>query len=116
MSGCNCKNKNGFNVNVNNTSSNTEVKKSQDTTFNKVVRYTLKVIGFLLMVALLPIINLFIIWFIFRTLVLTKEVDIKPMIKFVGAKLRNNTKDEEIDYENLKAEDFEILDVEEIKN
>jgi hypothetical protein len=78
--------------------------------------YIFKVLAFILMVAALPIINLFIIWFIFRTLVLNREVDIKPLLYAIGAKFKTNEdeEDEEDDYNTLTEDDVELVDVEDI--
>lgn len=79
--------------------------------------YILKVLAFVLMIAALPIINLFIIWFIFRTLVLNREVDIKPLLYAIGAKFKPNDNDEdedEVDINTLTEDDVELVDVEDI--
>lgn len=114
--GCNCKNKKGFSDEqvVNDTDNNTPI----ETTAAKVTKYSLKFLGFLVVLAFLPLINLVIIWMIFNTLVLTKEVDLKPMISFIGRKLKDTPKDED-DYEgedltDTNEEDLIMLDVEEL--
>lgn len=78
--------------------------------------YILKVLAFVLMIVALPIINLFIIWFIFRTLVLNREVDIKPLLYAIGAKFKTEEEEDEDDFENLTEDDVELVDVEDITN
>lgn len=111
--GCNCKNNGGP---MKNGQDNKEKNKTNDTLFNKVVTYSLKFLGFLFLVSLLPIINLVIIWFIFRTLVLTKEVDIRPMISFIGRKFKDTNVEDDIIDDDGNLEDYVMVDVEELKN
>lgn len=75
--------------------------------------YIFKIIAFLLMILILPIINLFIIWFIFRTLVLNKEVDIKPLLVAIGSKF-NNKEDNDTDFDSLTEDDVEMINVEDL--
>ena len=80
--------------------------------------YLLKSIGFLLMMLALPLINIAIIWFIFKTLMLNEEVDIKPLLYAIGKKFKQNDSDddEENDYEELTEDDVVMVDVEDITN
>lgn len=79
--------------------------------------YILKSIGFLLMIAALPIINLFIIWFIFRTLILNKNVDIKPLLLAIGKKFKpEEDDDDDDDYDELTEDDVVMVEVEDITN
>lgn len=82
----------------------------------KVSSYILKVLAFILMVAALPIINLFIIWFIFRTLVLNRDVDIKPLLFAIGSKFQVKDDEDEEDDEELTEDDVVMEDVEDITN
>jgi|ERR1035437_5762432 hypothetical protein len=88
--------------------------KSQEKLGPKIVTYILKSIAFVLMIAALPIINLFIIWFIFRTLMLNKEVDIKPLLSVIGKKFQDKQEDDEEEYDNLTEDDVVLVNVEEI--
>lgn len=81
-------------------------------------KYTLKTLAFILMVIVLPIINLFIIWFLFNTLVLNKNIDIKPLLLAIGNKFKEK-EEEDIDEEELYSlteDDVTMLDVEDITN
>ena len=84
----------------------------------KISHYVLKTLAFLIMVALLPVINLFIIYFMFKTIVLNKEVDVKPMLVSLGRKFKQmadeEDDEEEDDYNNLTSDDVEMLEVEDI--
>jgi hypothetical protein len=106
---CNCKN-----------SAQAQEINDSRTTGMKITHYTLKTLAFLLMVVLLPIINLFLIYFMFKTLVLSKEVDIKPLLLAIGKKFKEkddeDDEDDEIDYETLTPDDVVMLDVEDITN
>ena len=105
--GCNCKN-----------SAQAQEIHDNRTTGVKVTHYTLKTLAFLLMVVLLPVINLFLIYFMFKTLVLSKEVDIKPLLLAIGKKFKDNSDEDDdeddIDYETLTPEDVVMVDVEDI--
>lgn len=106
MAGCNCKN-----------SAQAQQINDNRTTGVKITHYTLKTLMFLLMVVLLPIINLFLIYFMFKTLVLNKEVDIKPLLLAIGKKFKERDEDDyddDIDYETLTPEDVVMVDVEDI--
>lgn len=103
--GCNCKN-----------SAQAQQINDNRTTGVKIAHYTLKTFAFLLMIVLLPLINLFLIYFMFKTLVLSKEVDIKPLLLAIGKKFKDKDDDDEdeIDYETLTPEDVVMVDVEDI--
>jgi len=103
MAGCNCKN-----------SAQAQQINDNRTTGVKVTHYALKTLAFLLMVVLLPVINLFLIYFMFKTLVLSKEVDIKPLLLAIGKKFKDNSDEDDIDYETLTPEDVVMVDVEDI--
>ena len=111
MAGCNCKGNNGIDL----------VQEKEKAPLGKrIMNYSLKSLAFLFMVALLPIINLFIIWFIFKTLVLSENVDIKPLLLSLGNKFKpkddDYEDDEEDDYDNLTEEDVEMVGVDVITN
>ena len=103
--GCGCKK----DMSVSNSTST-----SSTITFSDIVTYGLKFLGFLLVVAMLPIINLIIIWFIFRTLVLNKEVSMKPLLMSLVNKFKDNSEEEE---EEINEDDveYEMSDVEVIR-
>lgn len=83
-------------------------------------KYTLKVITFLVLLVLLPFINLAIIWFMFSTLVLNKDVNIKPLLTALGNQFKPKEYDEddidEEEFNSLTEDDVVLVDVEEITN
>jgi hypothetical protein len=82
-------------------------------------KYTLKILGFLFMMILLPIINLAIIWYIFKMFVLNEKVDIKPLLMAIGTKYKPKDEDEEIDeddYDSLTDDDVILVNAEDITN
>ena len=109
--GCNCKSgQNNKEQNV----------KLSELSFKEKIKlflyYSLKVFGFLVGVLLLPIINIAIIWFMFNTIVLTKEVNIKEFVmKIMGNTLKDDDDDDDDDdFEDLTEDDVIMLDVEDI--
>ena len=83
----------------------------------KITHYVLKTLMFLLMIVLLPVINLFLIYFMFKTLVLNREIDIKPLLLAIGKKFqRNDDEEDDDDYYGLNPEDVVMVDVEDITN
>lgn len=108
--GCNCKDDKGF---IQNKSEKVSVGK-------KTTNYVVKFLGFLILLALLPIINVVIIGFMFKTLVLNKEVDVKSLLLFVGKKGKNKTEEDDDDdyddddYDYLTEDDVVMVDVEDI--
>ena len=108
--GCNCKADKNIDGLMSNGNSSTE-KPSQ-----KITNYVLKTIALLLIIVLLPIINLVIIWFVFRTLILNRDVDIKPLLLSIGNKFKPKDEEEEDDYEDLTEDDVIMVDVEDITN
>ena len=87
---------------------------------HSVIKYTLKILGFLLLVAALPLINVYIIWIMFKMLVLNKNIDVKPLLLAIGSKFKQkHDEDDEIDeeeYDTLTENDVVLLDVEDITN
>jgi len=80
------------------------------------VHYFFKVIGFLVGVLLLPIINLAIIWFMFNTIVLTRDVNVANLLNryFNGKKDDEHDDDDDDDFEDLTEDDVIMMDVEDI--
>ena len=103
--GCNCKKDKGFEI---------EEKSDFSKLSNKekgklVVHYFFKTLGFLIGVALLPLINIAIIWFMFNTIVLTKEVNV---IKLFNSLIKNKLDDDDDDdYDELTEDDVDMVDV-----
>ena len=106
--GCGCKNK----------KSNGNVSGNQTETLSKkmlIIHYSLKVFGFLVFIVLLPIINIGILVITFKMLVLSEDIDLKPMIKSIYDKLKYKTKkDDDDDDDELVEDDFELMEVEDI--
>ena len=98
-----------------------EIKKDENLG-NRIIKYTVKTLGFLIAVILLPVINLVIIWFMFETIVLNKDIDLRAVIsKYITD--RNERKedededdDDEDDDELLTEDDVIMLNVEDITN
>ena len=103
--GCNCKN-----------SAQAQQINDDRTTGVKITHYALKTLVFLLMIVLLPVINLLLIYFMFKTLVLGKDVDVKPLLLAIGKKFKEKDDDDydEIDYDTLTPNDVVMVDVEDI--
>lgn len=95
-----CKNKNVDSL-IENTASSSNI--------NIILKYFLKIFGFLVILISLPIINLVIIWFIFNILVLNKKTDVKPILTSLGKKFKNDDGDDFID-KNITMGDVIIKD------
>lgn len=127
--GCNCKTGEKPNVNLASklNSNNDNENNVKNTKLSIVLTYTAKMIGFLVGILLLPLINIAIIWFMFRTLVLNKEVDLKLLFSRMmrSKKIKDLAKDDEDfydedddedddDFENLTENDVIMVDVDDI--
>jgi hypothetical protein len=126
--GCSCKTGQAPNSNKknNNNNINTEfVVYEKNKIIYSAIGYFFKTIAFLLGVLLLPIINIAIVWFMFNTLVLTKEVNIKGLFDRLmkSKKFRELSKEDDDDdyydgdddeFENLTEDDVIMVDVEDI--
>jgi len=114
MSGCNCKTKDGFEM----PEKNEFFKLTNKEKGKLFLHYTFKVLGFLIGILLLPIINIVIIWFMFSTIVLTKDVNIVNLLsKFVGKKNDDDDDDDDDfddDFDDLTEDDVVMVDVEDI--
>ncbi len=106
--GCNCKsNKKIDDYLVNDSDNKTKVGFGS---------YTLKTLAFLLLLIALPIINIVIVWFMFRTVVLNKEVSITPLLTTIGKKFQDKEDDEDVNIDELTEDDVIMVDVEDITN
>jgi hypothetical protein len=112
--GCNCKS--DKNIDIDNLSN--EVSNPNESLASKITKYFFKSLAFLLMIAALPIINLFIIWFIFKMLILNKDINIKPLLKNIGDRFRpiDDEDEDEDEYDNLTEHDVVMMGVEDITN
>lgn len=111
--GCNCKSENKVSPITG------EIEKPN--IVNKIIHYSLKVLGYLLFIALLPVINLVILWIVFKILILNANLDFKSAILPIFTKYKqmtdNDDNDEDdSDYDILTEDDVEIVGVEKIIN
>lgn len=92
-----------------------------------IVKIFTKILGFSLAVLTLPIINAFILFFMFEMLVLNKQVDLKKLITGVSTKLsfmnesfdpfdNEDDEDEDVyeDDEEFEEDEFDAINVEDI--
>lgn len=84
----------------------------------KITNYTLRSVVFLFSLILLPIILSAVIWFMFRTLVLNKNVNIIEILTLLFNKLTPNKDDDDDDddYDDYNEDEYELIDVEHITN
>ena len=110
--GCNCKNSSGFPQN--------DVSQKKEGLGATTIKYVVKFLGFLIGVALLPLIMLALIWFMFDTIVLNKDIDLRRVInRFVKTNKffsENEEEDDEEDEDELTEDDVIMLNVEDITN
>lgn len=110
MAGCGCK------------SENTVVENNGEFNLKETLSgYPLKMIVFLLALITVPFIMVMVIYFMFNTLVLNKDVDIKPLLLMIGNKFKPNDDDDYDDDEDdedineLTYDDVVVYGVEEIE-
>lgn len=106
--GCNCKG----NKNLSPSGEPIKISLKQN-----VFAYFFKFLAFILFIISLPIVNIVILYYVFKTLVLNKDFDIKPLLMFLINKANNNENDEEDDLDDLSElnpEDFELVGVDNI--
>jgi hypothetical protein len=121
--GCNCKTGGTPNPNFKSNNNDSGVN-PRHKNLSAFLSYTAKLIGFFVGLLLLPLINIAIVWFMFNTLVLTKEVDVRGLFARLTKtkKFKSLIKDDEYDdyddedddYENLTEDDLIMVDVEDI--
>ena len=104
---CNCKN----NKTNPESYSSDRIEKSESF-FQNVVKYTLKFFGFLMFLLILPILNIVIVWYAFRMLILDKNIDLRPILFKLGDAFRNKEDDEYYEVYESSVEDLEMMDVE----
>lgn len=107
--GCNCKNGTSMSDLTNNG--------KPLSLFQEVIKWTLKILLFAIMMAAMPVIILAVIYFIFSTVVLNTKVDIKPLLLALGKRFKSIDYDEMDDeeFEELTEDDVELTDVEVLK-
>lgn len=87
---------------------------------NTLKNYVVKILIFLVMLAAMPIIVLGIIWLLFKNIILSKDIDIIPLlrkfIKKTDSKLNfeehNAEDDKELIYKVYNPDDYALLNVE----
>lgn len=116
--GCNCKSSNLSPINGENI--------IKEKPLQLTLKYVAKTIGFLIALALLPIIMVVIIWFMFDVIILNKNVDLRIILdKFIKHEKYFNSNYEDDDDEDdddddedeyLTEDDVVMLNVEDITN
>jgi hypothetical protein len=112
---CNCKTNN---INVGKTENNTN---GHGVSFDNFKQRLTNILYYILVLIIgLPFVNIFFIWFLFKTIVINQNIDITNLLVIVAKKLNVKLKDEEDDdddddeLEILTENDVELLDVEDI--
>lgn len=98
-------------------SSKTEEKAFSEKTPKEVfVNYAFKTLGFTLIIILLPLINIALIWFMFKTFVLGDTINLVQMFEMINKKISPKpVEDDEDDDEEYTDDDVELLDVDDLK-
>lgn len=98
------------------------VQANQPSSFNarkKTINLALKLFVFLIMLLLMPLFVIGLIIILFNSIVLSRNIDIIPafrqLITTIGKK-NDDEDDEEDDDNDLGVENYELMDVEKIKN
>ena len=123
---CGCKANKGVLTPSNNFSSNDENKTKINIMAN-IIHYSIKLIGFAVAMILLPIIVLMIVYYMFNMIVMTKDIDIKPLFisaaKFMKQVGKDNADDDdddddddEAEWENINPDEFELVGIDDITN
>lgn len=72
--------------------------------FKTIVYYSIKVFGFLIGLILIPFLVLIIVWFMFDTIVLNKDVNLELLMRKL-INLNNKLTDNEIEYDEDEEEE-----------
>lgn len=110
---CGCKNGSKSGIDENQITDET---KNEISNLSLIRRYTFRSITFLFALALLPVLLPIIIWMLFKTIVLTEQINMLPLLLHVGKKLKKigeaKEEDEEIEkIEELNPDDYEPIGV-----
>lgn len=117
--GCSCKTKKDINF-----LPNEKIILPKKKLIDEIKTYTSKTLLFLIVLLTTPIIMCVIIYYMFTTIVLTKDLNIKPFLIHLAKTMKKtidaeNEEDDDIDdddYEFLDEEDLIMLNVEDITN
>jgi hypothetical protein len=117
--GCGCKTKKDIDF-----LPNEEIIIPKKKIIDEIKSYTSKTILFLIVLLTTPIIMGVIIYYMFTTIVLTRDLDIKPFLLHLAKSMKKTTDaqneddddDDDDDYEFLDEEDLIMLNVEDITN
>jgi len=119
--GCGCKTNSKYESNY-----DSSIKRPDKNITYGISNVILRVIAFTLMMALLPIIMLAVIWFIFELLILNKEIDMKKIVRVLSSKIKpfnegyeedEDYDDDDDDYEDddeFNEENYEMVEVDDI--
>ena len=115
--GCGCKTNSKYESNY-----DSSIKRPDKKITYGISNVILRVIAFTLMMALLPIIMLAVIWFIFELLILNKEIDMKRIVKVLSSKIKPFNEgyeedEDDDDYEDddeFNEENYEMVEVDDI--
>ena len=119
---CGCKAKKGTDSSVNDES------KPKLSIINNIIHYSIKLIGFGIALMLLPILILVIVYYMFDLIVMTKDIDIKPLFISVSKFMKKVAKDnadeddddeddddeDEAEWENIDPDEFVLVGVDDI--
>jgi hypothetical protein len=111
---CGCKSGDITPTNLSNNENKFSVNKIKDTLINSMYFLFVLIIG-------LPFINIFFIWFLFKTIVVNQNIDITNLLAIVAKKMNvkfnEEPEEDDDDYEELSVlteDDVVLLDVEDI--
>lgn len=113
--GCGCKKDGGSDIGINQVPDETQVEISK---LSIIRRYTFRVITFLFALVLLPLLLPVIIWMLFKTIILTEQINMLPLLLHVGKKLKKMGEGKEVDedddddnLEEINPDDYELVGV-----
>jgi hypothetical protein len=120
--GCSCKNKKNVDF-----LPNEEIILPKKKLIDEIKSYTSKTLLFLIVLLTTPIIMCVIVYYMFTTIVLTRNLDIKPFLIHLAKSMRktidaeneeedDNDEEDDEDYDFLDEEDLIMLNVEDITN
>lgn len=117
--GCGCKTNSKYESNY-----DSSIKRPDKKITYGISNAILRVIAFTLMMALLPVIMLAVIWFIFELLILNKEIDMKRIVRVLSSKIKPFNEGYEEDYDEddddyedddeFNEENYEMVEVDDI--